>query len=166
MPDKVIHSINLLGPWQYDWLDGTIDDAALETADLETPRLPLLSGSRIKMPASIQQAFGSACGRVRFSRRFQRPTNLDEFERVWLSFRGVGGAAAFLLNDVEIGRVGVESETVDFDVTDQLSPSNNLAVEIEWPPGVAPDRPGGLYGPVVIEMRELEVDNSTIGGSR
>ena len=95
-------------------------------------------------------------GLIRFSRRFQRPTNLDEFERVWLAFQGVGGAATFSVNDIEIGRIDATTQTIAFDVTDHLAPSNHLIVEIDWSCPGDSDSPGGLYAPVVIEMREVE----------
>jgi beta-galactosidase/beta-glucuronidase len=150
MRSEPIHRINLKGPWNYEWLDGPhgSGDAAESTSSDDSP---LLADSRIRMPASWQSAFGNVSGTIRFRRRFQRPTNLDENERVHIAFDGIGGEASIAVNDQPIGSLSDTAETSSFDVTELLLPSNELSVELTHSPGDASTL-GGLYKPVALEI--------------
>jgi hypothetical protein len=84
-------------------------------------------------------------GCVRFRRRFGYPGRIDAYERVWLTFAGIGGKAEVRLNNHLLGRIAAASE---FEVTPLLRPRNELVVEIE---GTAEQ--GGLGGEVALEVR-------------
>lgn len=150
MRSEPIHRINLKGPWNYAWLEGPHDssDAAESTAPEDSP---LLTDSRIRMPASWQSAFGNASGTIRFRRRFQWPANLDENERVHIAFDRIGGEACIAVNDQNIGSLSDTSVTDSFDITALLKPSNELSVELSFSPADA-TTPGGLYEPVALEI--------------
>jgi beta-galactosidase/beta-glucuronidase len=137
------HRMHLKGPWNYRWLEPPNPSAEPDRAEV------LLDGDRIKMPASWQDAFGAATGRVIFSRRFQKPTNLDPEEQVHIAFDGIGGTAKIQLNDAPLGELQDVSETASINMTDRLAPTNVLSVEISFDGG---DQPGGLWGAVAIEI--------------
>ncbi len=92
-------------------------------------------------------------GRVRFRRSFGYPGRIDAYERVWLTFAGIGGEAEARLNDHLLGRIADAGETpvspdIEFEVTPLLRPRNELVVEIEGTSGQ-----GGLWGEVALEVR-------------
>lgn len=84
-------------------------------------------------------------GRVRFRRSFGYPGRLDDYERVWLTFAGIGGEAESVLNDRPLGRIATGSA---FEITSFLRPRNELVIEID---GTAEQ--GGLWGEIVLEVR-------------
>src|SRR5262245_57262557 len=82
-------------------------------------------------------------GRVRFRRRFGYPGNIDDTERVWLTFAGIEGSAAVALNGQPLA-YHAENE---HEITALLRPRNELVVEIDGP------ETGGLWGEVALEIR-------------
>lgn len=153
MRTEPAHRMHLKGPWFYEWLDGPRGPKSEEDEDA-TLDSPLLPDSRIRMPASMAESFGEVSGRVVFRRRFQRPTNLDDNERVHIAFDGIGGRADIAVNGQSLGNVENNSETVSFDMTSLLEKSNELTVDltISWD---VDQRPGGLYEPVAIEIHRV-----------
>jgi hypothetical protein len=79
--------------------------------------------------------------KTRFRRRFGCPTNLDSFERVWLTFGGIEGPFSSSLNGLPLGEGG------EFDVTALLKPRNELVVELDGP------TTDGRWGDVAMEIR-------------
>lgn len=155
MRTEPIHRMHLKGPWFYQWLDGPVASDS-STENVTTQDSPLLADSRVRMPSSWQSAFGNASGRIRFSRRFQRPTNLDNNEHVHIAFDGIGGQAIIAVNGEELGNLADTSDTVSFDMTSLLKLSNELTVELTF--SAEPDsRPGGLFEPVAIEIHRVAV---------
>lgn len=152
MRTEPAHRMHLKGPWFYEWLDGPRGPQS--EADDATLDFPLLTDSRIRMPASMKESFGEVSGRVVFRRRFQRPTNLDENERVHIAFDGIGGRADIAVNGQSIGSVENNSETVSFEMTNLLAPTNELTVDLTISWGVD-QKPGGLYEPVAIEIHRV-----------
>jgi hypothetical protein len=139
----VTHRIRLKGPWDYEWVAS--DDAAT----IE----PGSAVGRVKMPADWQSTFGNRSGTVRFHRRFHRPTNLEPYERVSIAFDGIGGAGEVWLNGRKLGAFGVEDKVLCFEVTPCLEMRNELIVEVCFDPSASGRQPGGLWGPVAIEIR-------------
>lgn len=133
-----MHRINLKGPWEYEWLTSTA---------VEFP----LAG-RVKMPGDWRAAFGDAAGRVRFRRPFHRPTNLDDDERVWIAFDGVGGIGTVAINGHALGPLTTSDSPQRFDVTAHLEPNSALVVELEFDPSQNATQPGGLFASVGIEI--------------
>jgi len=141
------HRMNLKGPWKYEWL------SFAQECDDETVR----SGTA-KMPRTWQSLFGSVSGRVRFSRVFHRPTNLDANECVFIVFDGVGGCATISVNGATLGSITPPSEKAAFDMTPLLQPTNRLVVEVEFKVSHDNEQPGGLWAPVGIEIRAADAD--------
>ena len=149
MRTEPIHRMHLKGPWDYEWVEGPTGSASSDE-DM-TMDSPLLTNFRVRMPSSVQEAFGNMSGRVIFRRRFQKPTNLDSNERVHIAFDGIGGRAEVSVNGKTLGSLSNNSETVSFDMTEALEQSNELAVDltIVWNDDV---EPGGLFQPVAVEI--------------
>ncbi len=86
-------------------------------------------------------------GRVRFRRRFGYPGQIDDWERVWLTFEGASDRAVVRLNGVEIGDHAGDGP-FEFEVTRLLRPRNELVVDVD---GTA--ERGGLWGETALEVR-------------
>jgi len=151
MRTEPIHRMHLKGPWDYEWVEGPTGQASSDEDEDMTMDSPLLTNFRVRMPSSVQEAFGNMSGRVIFRRRFQKPTNLDSNERVHIAFDGIGGRADVSVNGTTLGSLSNNSETVSFDMTEVLEHSNELAVDltIVWNDDV---EPGGLFQPVAVEI--------------
>jgi beta-galactosidase/beta-glucuronidase len=149
------HRIELRGPWEYERLvnlpplpseEGTKEDAA--ASNRPAPR------NRLTMPISWRPAFGPHAGSVRFSRRFQWPAVLDENERVILVFDGIGGTGRVQLNDEPLGMFDLLHSSLEYDITARLRSTNLLEIDLAFDPAESPQSPGGLWGPVALEVRE------------
>lgn len=150
-----LHRMNLKGPWDYEWLDGPHPTSeAVSNSDVASNNEFLLAHSRVRMPSSIQDAWGDVTGRVRFQRRFQKPTNLEEHERVHIAFDGLGGQAAVSLNDEPLIKMNDLSEPHTIDVTDRIGQSNAISVELTWNAAECSSEKGGLWKPVAIEIHQ------------
>lgn len=153
MPTEPIHRMHLKGPWNYEWLDGPHSSGQIPDED-ETLDSPLLTDFRVRMPCSIQESFGNVSGRILFRRRFQKPSNLDDNEQVHIAFDGIGGRAEISVNGQAVGIVVNNPETVSFDMTKLLEPSNELTVELTISDG-EDQSPGGLFKPVAVEIHRV-----------
>ncbi|HTU89113.1 MAG TPA: hypothetical protein VMF69_03355 [Gemmataceae bacterium] len=113
------HRIRLRGPWECEPLFRRGDKVDR----------PLPPPCRIVMPCRWSDGgLAGFTGRVRFRRSFGYPGRIDAYERVWLTFAGMGGAAEVQLNNLVLGCISEHSE---FEVTSLLKPRNELVVEIE-----------------------------------
>lgn len=148
------HHIKLKGPWDYLPLSRSVGLPVSPEPDHTLP-----PGGTVKMPASWQEILGDFRGIVRFSRKFNRPSNLVDQDTVKLNFDGVYGQAEVQLNQQVIGRIaGASSKdpytectaAAQFDVSRLLQPNNSLEVTIEWN-GPA-DEGGGLCGVVSLSI--------------
>ena len=120
---------------------------------------------RVQLPADWGLTLGPDFrGRVRYTRRFGLPTNLEPDEKVWLVVEGVDYFGAVALNDTPLGDVtGYAGPPAEFQVTPLLGERNILTLEIELPayePGAAPPvrsgrehLSGGPIGEVRLEIR-------------
>lgn len=126
------HRIRLRGPWECEPL-ARADGGAVP------PRL------RMTMPCRWRDGgLADFAGRVRFVRRFGLPRQIDEHERLWLSFGGLTGTADVLLNGALLGQISGGSE---FEVTARLRDRNELIVEMDGGPD------GGLWGETALIIR-------------
>jgi hypothetical protein len=103
---------------------------------------------------------------VRYQRRFNRPTGLDDGHTVYISFAAVDCFGEVSLNGKSLGRVVGDRPPQRFLVTDLLQPTNELSVVVELPqddPNSEPlprpaasgkNSPGGLIGEVRLEIEE------------
>ena len=149
MPE--VHTIRLRGPWRYRplarsvWLaDGRIGESE---QDLPPP-------GRMEMPADWAETLGGDFrGRVRYQRRFGRPTGREPQETVWLVFEGAHRVASISLNGRLLGKVHGRDMPERFDVTALLNERNEMTVDVELPLVDPPEKqPGGLTGEVSLEI--------------
>ena len=105
------------------------------------------------MPCDWQTLFGAAAGCATFSRRFHRPTNLDAHEKVVIVLTGVGGAGTVSLNGTVLLEFTRAENLVEADVTHRLLAFNVLEVCVRFSPAPESQSPGGLFAPVVLEIR-------------
>ena len=158
------HVIRLRGPWEYEPLarfTASADGAPhSSTADLPP-------SGRQPLPADWDSTLGSAFrGRVRYRRRFNRPTGLEAAERVWLAIDGVDACGSYALNGQSLGTIAGYALPAASDVTDLLAAANVLEIDVELAPSMAsgspqsnPHRPGrerragGAIGDVRLEIR-------------
>ena len=151
------HAIRLRGPWDFEVLASAADRPGQNLAGAPV-------ANRVELPCDWQATLGvDFRGKVRYRRRFNRPTGLDPHERVWLVVEGVDAFGAAALNGSKLGEVRGYALPASFDVTGLLSPSNELAIDVELPAetsgAAAPMRPGretlagGPIGEVRLEIR-------------
>jgi hypothetical protein len=124
---ETTHRIRLNGPWEVH----------PEAAGAPTGRL--------MVPGTLGDGgWTDYVGRVRFRRRFGKPTGLTN-ERVWLVFERIAGAATVALNGQALGEIQSQGA---FEVTTQLGGRNEVEVVL-----VAKDDQCGIVGDVVLEIR-------------
>ncbi|MCA9070213.1 MAG: hypothetical protein KDA84_14870 [Planctomycetaceae bacterium] len=136
-----VHRIRLRGPWQFEWLSPTNRNPA---------------EGRASLPQEWRELFGTEPGQVRFLRKFNRPTNLDQGSHVDVVFEGVGGFAKFAINGQSLEPLptdGSDVNSIRCRITDDLEPSNELQVDLHFDPS-QDSKPGGLWGLVVLEIVE------------
>lgn len=153
------HVIRLRGPWQIEPLARYVGTGASghneETRDL--PR-----GGKTQVPGDWAELLGADfCGRVRYTRRFNCPTNLEPSERVWLVLEGIDHEAVATLNRQPLGRLRGGECPHRLEITPVLLPHNLLSLEVCLSPEVFGDaqargeragRAGGLVGEVRLEI--------------
>jgi hypothetical protein len=140
------HRIRLRGPWTCQQLYRIVVGPAggiSRSSELLPPAF------RVTMPSSwIDAGLGDFRGGLRLVRPFGYPGRIDDFERVWLTFAGLGGIATVTLNDTILGNIDGRGSPADFEITALLKPRNLLVVEIESQAAL-----GGLWGEVALEVR-------------
>jgi len=113
---------------------------------------------RVVLPASWQTLFGAESGRAEFGRKFNQPTNLESHEHVWVVFDGIRGEATVRINRQPLGQIAPTAATAEFEITRHLVLHNELVVDLSFVPDADPAQPGGLWGPVALEIRFDEND--------
>ena len=136
-----VHRIRLLGPWEFAW-DRSVGG--------ETP---LVTEGTTAMPCDWHSLFGSVVGTATFRRRFHRPSNLEPHERVLLICTGVRGRGTVSLNDEQLSVFASDGEAVECEVTSRLQPFNVVSIRLSAGAIEEPQPPGGLFEPVVLEIR-------------
>jgi len=89
-------------------------------------------------------------GRVRFSRRFGYPGQIDGDERVWLTLAGLAGPCAVWLNGTLLAETASASPWLEWDATALLRPRNEL--RLEMPIGPSGEQP---WTEIALEVRCL-----------
>ncbi len=123
------HVIRLRGPWEYEPLYRlvTLDDGSLrETTD------PLPPPGRLQMPGDWSGVLGSDFrGRVRFRRRFGRPTGLTASHLILLVIEQVNEIGHVALNGQMLGTIQFGQLPARYDVTHLIETRNELTIEVE-----------------------------------
>ncbi len=122
-----MYRIRLGSAWRVHFAHG---DAGLQPPDSDR------SDIKFDLPARGEILQGLAkSGSFALRRSFNRPSNLNDEQRVWLTFTSLMDGARIVLNgSVLSAKSATESNEValtSFEVHDQLRPSNELAIEFE-----------------------------------
>jgi len=150
------HVIRLRGLWDLEVIE-RFDRGPSD----QLPPVTRVAVARVAVPSDWAEWLGDDfLGRVRYTRRFNQPTNLEPHERVWLVVEAVDHAARLTLNGQPLGEMRGD-EPGRFDATPLLAPHNTLEIEITLAADVFHDRaargsrngaPGGLIGEVRLEI--------------
>ncbi|REK15843.1 MAG: hypothetical protein DWQ37_08485 [Planctomycetota bacterium] len=153
-----MHIIRLRGPWEHQPLVRYVGEG--DAPREETDDLP--AGGRTAVPGDWANSLGhDFIGCVRYTRRFNTPTNLDSDERVWLVVEAVDHEAEVTLNGQALGRLRSGQPPLRSDVTPLLAAYNQLVVDVRMPPAAFADpsargeragQAGGLTGEVRLEI--------------
>ena len=139
------HRIRLRGPWEAQalWHFEQVPGAAARRSDANLP-VP----GRMQLPGRWRDVgWAGFAGRAEHLRRFGLPRQIDDSERIWLTFGGIEGRAAIRLNGEPLGDAD-GGGSFEFEVTGRLRPRNELVVTVE-----ADSDAGGLWGEVALEIR-------------
>jgi hypothetical protein len=143
-----IHSIKLKGPWSMLRRPG--DETVTDGSAMDT----------VHLPAEWQTIFGPVAGTAVFERRFNRPTGLSARHRVRIVLRDVTGLQQVALNEVPLS---VENDAAGLqfvEITRQMEPHNRLTIELQFDPARDPAKQGGLWQPVILEIKApMETDS-------
>ena len=141
---KIIHEMRLKGPWEYCW----------ESPDVTETQLGCALSGRVKVPVTWSECFGEQAGIVVWSRRFQKPTNLDTTERVMIAAPQLAGVIEVRLNGTSLPHDEQPQIGFRYDVTELLEPSNMLELSMECPSEEQTESLG-MTEPAVIEIWSL-----------
>jgi hypothetical protein len=126
-----MHTIRLRGPWQLHATKRFVlqPDGSYRAVEDDLP-----PPAQAKMPADWSRMFGyDFLGVVRYSRNFNRPTNLDPHERVWLVVEPPRSCGQVRVNGREFGRVRFSAPAGRFDITALLEDHNTVVIDVEHP---------------------------------
>jgi hypothetical protein len=155
-----MHTIRLRGPWQLESLQRYVKRGF---GGYDSSKIGLTASDRSQMPADWCETMGpDFLGVVRYSRKFNRPTNLRD-DRVWLVVEPPRSCCLVRVNRTFIGHVRYGSAAGRFDITDLIEDHNVVDIDVEHPEldddGNSPNdgsvcTPGGLVGEVRLEIEE------------
>jgi hypothetical protein len=94
---------------------------------------------RLRKPWKTEQL---SADRVAYSRRFNSPSGLDSWERVWLEIDRVMVSGEVLINQKPVGDLRA-AEHFAADITDFLSASNEIRIEADPATKLADPPPSG-----------------------
>lgn len=152
-----MHIIRLRGPWELEPLERYVAGAGRRC---ETRREELPAACTQKMPADWAAVLGrDFFGLVRYTRNFNRPTNLEPHERVWLVVEPPRSHGRVFLDGELLGEARYGTPAARFDITPLLKDHNSVEVLVAHPSfadgghSIEPaDLPGGLVGEVRLEI--------------
>ena len=133
------HRIRLRGPW-------TVFGPGADGPSAEPVSAHL--------PAAWRDLFGERAGSARFARRFNRPTNLDPDERVWIVLTDVPEDVRVQVNGLPLAAESRFQGERAFDATSVLQDHNLLEIELRCDPAAATGESGGLHHAVIIEIAQ------------
>lgn len=164
-----VHRIRLRGPWQVEPLSRLRQHAG-GTVMEQTSSLP--PGGVTTTPFDCRQiplGVGDAGGRVRYRRRFGRPTHLGPDECILLVVPPLTAPADVRINGTLLGQVEPHGRAGRFDITERLKDRNELWIDLLRQPGEqapTPDQPSSDATTVCLEIGpRAEVQERTSGRS-
>jgi hypothetical protein len=130
-----LHRIHLRGPWVMGWIN----------AERGSPH-------RVRLPAEWHDLFGAASGRVRLTRKFHQPTNLEPREEVDLVLHDWPGIWVVTLNQQAVGEFR-DPSPARIAIKSLLQPVNSLTFETQIEPPTSQLSRPQLVGNVALEIR-------------
>lgn len=154
------HTIRLRGPWILEPLARTAIRPDGTSVDL-SGSLP--SACRTQVPSDWGDSLGADFrGRVRYARRFHRPTGMADIERIELVIERVDAFGWVWLNGQSLGEIPLGFMGFRAEIKERLEKFNLLEIQVECPVWMQPDvvqprgpragLPGGLVGNVLLEI--------------
>lgn len=156
-----MHIIRLRGPWNVEPVARFVPQADGTYKPVKEELPPI---ARVTMPADWSATCGADfLGRVSYRRIFQKPTGLDDGERVFLVVEPPQSSACITLKKKLVGFVYSGEPAGRFDITDRLEDHNQLEIFVDHPdldemrstvgdPTLLPC--GGLVGEVRLEIED------------
>jgi len=156
-----MHTIRLRGPWL---VEPNYRFVLQPDGSYKLLKDGLPPATRATMPSDWSQVLGAEfLGRVGYRRTFQRPTGLEEGQRVWLVIEPPRSSACVMLHEKLLGFIDPGTSLGRFDITARLEDHNRLVIYVDHPalnelrstvgdPTELP--PGGLVGEVRLEIEE------------
>ena len=156
------HVIRLRGPWRLEPMART---RRLVDGTSQTIVGPLPAPGETLDPSYWGELLGRDFrGRVRYTRRFNRPTGMAEILRIDLVIEGVDAFGRVILNGQPLGEIPLGLVEFRTEITSRLEPFNRLEIEVELPEcdesslrmprGSRDGLPGGLVGEVRLEITD------------
>ena len=129
-----VHRIRLRDPWEV-----SVGESA--------------EWSRTDLDSAWARFGGRPAGRVRFRRRFSRPSGLEPGDEVRLVIEAPVVSGTVVLNGNVLGVVEPSEFPAEFAVGDRLQDGNLLEVDVVTAETDASDLPAGPWKLVVLEIR-------------
>jgi hypothetical protein len=156
-----MHTIRLRGPWEVEVIARFVpqSDGTYASTSEQLPR-----AGRATMPADWSEMVGADfLGRVRYRRKFNKPTGLQFGNRVWLVIEPPRSSAYIVWKGDLVGSIHPGDPPGRFDITRRLGDHNEVDVFVDHPhldhmqstvgdPTHLP--PGGLVGEVRLEIED------------
>jgi beta-galactosidase/beta-glucuronidase len=154
------HVIRLRGPWRLEPITRT---RRLTDGTSQTIVGPLPAPGEISAPSDWGALLGRDFrGRVRYTRRFNRPTGMADILRIDLVVECVDAFGRVLFNGQPLGEIPLGFMEFRREIKSRLEPFNRLEIEVELPEcdetsmrmprGSRAGLPGGLVGEVRLEI--------------
>ena len=154
------HVIRLRGPWRYEPLART-RRLPCGTSEILPGCLP--SAGQTQVPADWGEVLGPEFrGRVRYQRRFNRPSGMADVLRIDLVIECVDAFGEVRLNGLPLGVIPPGFREFRAEIASRLELYNLLDVDVELPEcietsaplprGSRDGSPGGLVGEVRLEI--------------
>jgi beta-galactosidase/beta-glucuronidase len=154
------HVIRLRGPWRLEPVARTRRSA---DGTSQTIIGPLPAAGETTVPSDWGELLGADFrGRVRYTRRFNRPSGMAQVVRIDLVIECVDAFGQVLLNGQPLGQIPLGFLEFREEIASRLELFNRLEIEVELPEcvetslpmprGLRAGLPGGLVGEVRLEI--------------
>lgn len=131
------HRMQLKGPWQFSWLG---------ESGTSRPDLPI--SGQVKIPHGWHSMFVGHSGHVQLTRRFGKPTNLDDQESVYLVFYQPVDLQQLQLNQQVLSLPADNPLSQEFEITHLLQMNNSIQADFD-----VKQQPQALFEAVWLEIR-------------
>jgi hypothetical protein len=133
------HRIRLRGPWKFAWVD---DNGRVGSVEVR------------KHPDDWEDFTDAKAGRIRLSRTFHAPTNVEDTEQIFVVLTGVRGEGDVSLNGQSLGHFTPSQRTCEFPLPGPLPFSNELTITVSFDAATPTEPQVGVYDVVELEIRK------------